>query len=106
LALHRFNGALFLSLLNKFICCRGPVTTFDVVGPVCESADFLGKDRVLPKPAAGDGLVVHDAGAYGMVMASQYNLQMPPAEYWVEGGKMKLIRRATTLEDFTQLFEV
>lgn len=80
--------------------------TFDVVGPVCESADFLGKDRVLPEPSAGDGIVVHDTGAYGMVMASQYNLQMPPAEYWVEDGKMTLIRRATTLEDFTQLFEV
>lgn len=91
-------------MLNSLLCCSGPVKTFDVVGPVCESADFLGKDRVLAEPAAGDGIVVHDAGAYGMVMASQYNLQMPPAEYWVEDGKMKLIRRATTLEDFTQLF--
>ena len=41
---------------------KGPVDTFDVVGPVCESADFLGKERSLPTPAAGDGLVVHDAG--------------------------------------------
>ena len=85
---------------------QGPVKTFDVVGPVCESADFIGKARVLSEPSAGDGIVVHDTGAYGMVMASQYNLQMPPAEYWVEDGKMTLIRRATTLEDFTQLFEV
>lgn len=45
-------------------------------GPVCESADFLGKERELPTPAAGDGLVVHDAGAYCMAMASTYNLQV------------------------------
>lgn len=45
-------------------------------GPVCESADFLGKERELPEPAAGDGLVVHDAGAYCMAMASTYNLQV------------------------------
>lgn len=84
--------------------CSGEVRTFDIVGPVCESADFLGKDRELAEPAAGAGIVVHDAGAYGAVMASQYNLQMPPAEYWVADGEMQLIRRATTLEDFTTLF--
>lgn len=84
--------------------CSGPERTFDVVGPVCESADFLGKDRVLREPEAGAGIVVHDAGAYGLVMASQYNLQMPPAEYWVDGGEMQLIRRPSTLEDFTSLF--
>ncbi|KAA8536086.1 hypothetical protein F0562_028564 [Nyssa sinensis] len=60
------------------------VSTFDVVGPVCESADFLGKDRELPTPETGAGLVVHDAGAYCMSMASTYNLKMRPPEYWVE----------------------
>lgn len=85
--------------------CSGQERTFDVVGPVCESADFLGKDRVLREPEAGAGIVVHDAGAYGLVMASQYNLQMPPAEYWVDGGEMQLIRRASTLEDFITLFD-
>lgn len=75
------------------------------MGPVCESADFLGKDRELPEPATGSGLVVHDTGAYGMVMSSWYNLQMPPAEYWVSGGEMQQIRRPTKLEDFTQLFD-
>ncbi|EOX97955.1 Pyridoxal-dependent decarboxylase family protein isoform 3 [Theobroma cacao] len=59
------------------------VSTFDVVGPVCESADFLGKERKLPTPAKGTGLVVHDAGAYCMSMASTYNLKMRPPEYWV-----------------------
>ncbi|CAN1255916.1 Bifunctional dihydrofolate reductase-thymidylate synthase [Linum perenne] len=59
------------------------VSTFDIVGPVCESADFLGKERELPTPSKGTGLVVHDAGAYCMSMASTYNLKMRPPEYWV-----------------------
>ncbi|XP_066358100.1 probable diaminopimelate decarboxylase, chloroplastic [Miscanthus floridulus] len=57
------------------------VATFDIVGPVCESADFLGKDRELPTPDEGAGLVVHDAGAYCMSMASTYNLKLRPPEY-------------------------
>lgn len=62
------------------------------MGPVCESADFLGKERTLRTPSAGDGLVVHDAGAYCMAMASTYNLKMRPAEYWVADGHLKQIR--------------
>ena len=86
--------------------CSGEVQTFDVVGPVCESGDYLGKDRTLPTPSAGDGLVVMDAGAYCMSMASTYNLKMRPAEYWVEdGNKIKQIRRAETLNDHLKLFE-
>ena len=84
--------------------CRGKEDTFDVVGPVCESADFLGKDRRLPTPEAGAGLVVHDTGAYGLVMASWYNLQMSPAEYWVAEGQLQEIRRPTTFDDFMQFF--
>jgi diaminopimelate decarboxylase len=83
----------------------GKEQTFDVVGPVCESADFLGKDRQLSTPQAGDGLVVHDAGAYCMAMASTYNLKMRPAEYWVEDGKLRLIRKGETLDDHIKLFE-
>jgi len=74
-------------------------------GPVCESADFLGKDRQLPTPSAGDGLVVHDAGAYCMAMASSYNLQMRPAEYWVAAGQLQMIRRGETLQDHIALFD-
>lgn len=78
----------------------------DVVGPVCESGDFLGKERLLSsKVEPGDGLVVLDAGAYGMAMASTYNLQMRPAEYWVENGKVQKIRREETLDDHLKLFE-
>eukprot|EP00891_Asterochloris_glomerata_P008055 jgi/Astpho2/8055/fgenesh1_pm.00120_%23_4_t len=84
----------------------GDVQTFDVVGPVCESADFLGKERQLPTPNAGDGLVVLDAGAYCMSMASTYNLKMRPAEYWVEGGKLRQIRRQESLQDHLALFHL
>ncbi|KAG8368213.1 hypothetical protein BUALT_Bualt15G0021800 [Buddleja alternifolia] len=82
------------------------VSTFDVVGPVCESADFLGKDRELPTPSKGSGLVVHDAGAYCMSMASTYNLKMRPPEYWVEDdGSVSKIRHGETFEDHLRLFE-
>ncbi|GLJ08212.1 hypothetical protein SUGI_0084210 [Cryptomeria japonica] len=82
------------------------ISTFDIVGPVCESADFLGKDRELPTPSKGAGLVVHDAGAYCMSMASTYNLKMRPAEYWVEDdGSVKKIRNAETIDDHLRYFE-
>ena len=84
----------------------GEVKTYDVVGPICESADFLGKDRVLATPAAGEGLVVMDAGAYCMAMASSYNLKLPPAEWWVaEGGELQQIRRAITLDEHLRAFD-
>ena len=86
--------------------CDGAVQVFDIVGPVCESGDYLGKDRPLPTPSGGDGLVVMDAGAYCMAMASTYNLKMKPAEYWVEdGNKLRRIRKAETLDDHMNLFE-
>lgn len=78
---------------------------FDIVGPVCESADFLGKQRTLPTPEKGMGLVVLDSGAYCMAMASTYNLKMRPAEYWVEDGKVRKIRHGETLTDHLKLFE-
>uniref|UniRef100_A0A7N0T951 diaminopimelate decarboxylase n=1 Tax=Kalanchoe fedtschenkoi TaxID=63787 RepID=A0A7N0T951_KALFE len=82
------------------------IATFDVVGPVCESADFLGKDRDLPTPERGAGLVVHDAGAYCMSMSSTYNLKMRPPEYWVqEDGSLAQIRFAESFEDHLKFFE-
>lgn len=82
-----------------------PRQEFDIVGPICESADFLGKARDLPTPSAGDGLVVHDAGAYCMSMASTYNLKMRPPEYWVADGQLKKIRHAEAFEDHVRLFD-
>lgn len=79
--------------------------TFDVVGPVCESADFLGKDRKLPVPNEGDTLVVFDAGAYCQAMSSVYNLKLTCPEYWVEGQALTQIRKPLTLEQFKTAFD-
>ncbi len=73
--------------------------TWDVVGPVCESGDFLAKDRHLPRLATGDLLATFSAGAYGMVMASNYNTRPRAAEILVSGDKAQLVRRRETFED-------
>ncbi len=70
----------------------------DVVGPVCESGDFLAKDRVLPKTQHGDLVVVKSAGAYGFVMSSNYNTRPRPAEVALENGEDRLIRERETFE--------
>jgi diaminopimelate decarboxylase len=71
----------------------------DVVGPVCETGDFLARDRPLPEVRTRDLLAVRDAGAYGFCMASNYNMRPRPAEVLVEGDAMRLIRRRETFED-------
>lgn len=71
----------------------------DVVGPVCESGDFLGKARRLPPLKRGDLVAVFSAGAYGMAMASQYNSRPRPAEALVDGEAFRLIRRRETYDD-------
>jgi diaminopimelate decarboxylase len=73
--------------------------TWDIVGPVCESGDFLAKDRHLPRLATGDLLATFSAGAYGMVMASNYNTRPRAAEILVSGDKVQLVRRRETFED-------
>lgn len=75
------------------------LTRCDVVGPVCESGDFLAQDRLLPPVNRGDLLAVFSAGAYAMVMASQYNSRPRAAEVLVERGSARLIRRRETYED-------
>ena len=71
---------------------------FDIVGPVCESADFLGKERELAI-AAGDLLAVRSAGAYGFVMASNYNSRPRPAEVMVDADQLHVVRRRERLSD-------
>jgi diaminopimelate decarboxylase len=71
----------------------------DVVGPVCESGDFLAKDRPLPQLRRGDLLAVFSAGAYGMAMASNYNIRLRAAEILVTGRTHRLIRRRETFKD-------
>ncbi len=71
----------------------------DVVGPICESGDILALDRLLPPLQRGDLLATFSAGAYGMVMASNYNTRPRAAEVLVEGSEVRLIRRRETFED-------
>jgi diaminopimelate decarboxylase len=77
----------------------------DVVGPVCETGDTLGYDRVLAEVARGDRLLIMNAGAYGMTMASNYNSRPRPAEVLVEGKFHRLIRRRETWADLVKLEE-
>ncbi|CZE50331.1 diaminopimelate decarboxylase [Campylobacter geochelonis] len=71
----------------------------DIVGPICESGDFLGKDRDMPELKSGDLLVVKCAGAYGFGMASNYNSRCKAAEVAIEDGKARLIRKREKFED-------
>ena len=71
---------------------------YDVVGPVCESGDWLAKNRTLAIEQ-GDYLAILSAGAYGQTMASNYNSRGRAAEVMVENGKATLIRRRETIED-------
>jgi diaminopimelate decarboxylase len=79
-----------------------PLQRVDVVGPVCETGDFLARDRELSLPQPGTLLAVRDAGAYGFAMASNYNLRLRPAEAWVEEGALRLIRRRETFDDLVR----
>jgi len=78
-------------------------TEADVVGPVCESGDFFGKDVLLPPLSHNDLIVVQSAGAYGFTMASNYNTRAKPAEVALQGGKDRLIRQRETYDDQVRL---
>jgi diaminopimelate decarboxylase len=71
----------------------------DIVGPVCESGDFFALDREMPEIREGDLLAIMSAGAYGFVMASNYNSRPLPAEALVRVDKFALIRQRQTNED-------
>ena len=86
--------------------CATPETklgVYDVVGPVCETGDFFARNRELPIPTEGDLLAILDAGAYGMVLASNYNTRPRPAEVLVWGKSVKLIRRREKISDLVRL---
>jgi len=76
--------------------------TIDVVGPVCESGDFFAQDRAMPPLAEGDLVAVMSAGAYGFVMASNYNSRPLPAEVLVRGDNFRLIRERQILADLVR----
>ena len=81
----------------------GDETPADIVGPVCESGDFFAKNRPLPPTEHGDVVVVHSAGAYGFVMASNYNTRPRPAEVAIVDGKDRCIRQRETYNDLVRL---
>jgi diaminopimelate decarboxylase len=78
---------------------RRPASRVDVVGPVCETGDFLALDRMLPGLVAGDALAVLGAGAYGFVMASNYNSRPRPAEVIVDAGRWWVARPREKVEE-------
>jgi diaminopimelate decarboxylase len=77
-------------------------TRYDVVGPICESGDFFARARELPPVAEGDLLAILDSGAYGMVLASNYNTRPRPAEILVTGKTAAVVRKRETFNDLIQ----
>lgn len=75
----------------------------DVVGPICESSDFLAQGRMLPAMEPGEGLAVFSTGAYGFTMSSQYNSRPRAAEVMVDGDRVTLARRRETYQDLVAL---
>lgn len=80
----------------------GVTAQYDIVGPVCETGDFLGKDRTLTL-AEGDLLAIGEAGAYGFVMSSNYNTRCRAAEVMVDGTQWHIVRRRETVEELLAL---
>jgi len=81
----------------------GSEKQYELVGPICESADVVARDRVLPPLEVGDVVAIRDAGAYGSAMASNYNRHPLPAEVLVENGRWRVIRRRQTIDDMTAM---
>lgn len=79
---------------------------YDVVGPICESGDFLGKDRHLPEIKEGDLLAVRSTGAYGFSMSSNYNSRLRAAEVLVDNDKYYLIREREKYEDLIRIEKI
>ena len=80
-----------------------PNLNVDVVGPICESGDFLARDREIPAVEPGELLAVSSAGAYGFTMSSNYNSRPRAAEVLVDGNKAKLARKRESYEDLIRL---
>lgn len=81
---------------------NGTTISSDVVGPICESGDYFAKDRPLPKVGEGDYLALLSAGAYGFVMASNYNTRSLAAEILVNGSRAALVRKRQPIEEIWQ----
>ena len=81
----------------------GAEERYEVVGPLCESSDIFGRDRLLPPLEVGDLVAILDTGAYGSVMASTYNRRPFPPEVLVDGDSWRVIRRRQTIDDLLAL---
>jgi len=81
----------------------GSPRQYEIVGPVCESSDVVGRDRELPPLEIGDLLAIRDTGAYGAAMASNYNRRPLPAEVMVDDGRWDVVRRRQTVDDMLAL---
>ena len=79
----------------------GPPTTYDIVGPVCESADTFARDRRLPRCEAGDLLMIRNTGAYGASMASTFNSRPLAAEVLLDHGRYAVVRQRQTIDELT-----
>ncbi|HPD46376.1 MAG TPA: diaminopimelate decarboxylase [Anaerohalosphaeraceae bacterium] len=92
------NAAFVPAKRSKDLAVEG-TQVVDVVGPICEGADFFAKDRAMPPVKRGDLISIFTAGAYGFTMASNYNARPLPAEVLVDGNTWKIIRKRQTYED-------
>ncbi len=92
-----YDSFHYVTIANKF--GKACVSRYDVVGPICESGDYMAHDRVLPEPKVGDIVAIYNAGAYGFSMSSNYNSRPLCAEVLVNDGKAELIREAETVEE-------
>ena len=88
--------------IEPVLASDAPLQVVDVVGPVCESGDFLALDRDMPDVGAGTLLAVRDAGAYGHVMSSNYNSRPNPAEVLVDGDQWAVVTVRQTLDELVR----
>jgi len=94
-----YNASHQVELLEKR---DGPVSKTDIVGPICESGDFLAKDVELPPLKSGDLLLIKSAGAYGFTMSSNYNSRPRACEVACKDGECKVIRARESFEDLVE----
>jgi diaminopimelate decarboxylase len=88
--------------VRPVICDSRQQVIADLVGPVCETGDFLARARLLPKVQAGDLLAIFTAGAYGYVLSSNYNARPRPAEVLVDGRRWHVARKRETWRDLVR----
>ena len=88
--------------IRPVVATKGKKVKVDVVGPICETGDFLAQDRLLPSLTEGELVAIMSAGAYGFSMSSTYNSRPRAAEVMVKGDEAFLIRERETLEDLVR----